>query len=677
LHSVPLLLLVGCLIAVPGIAAALAAFPPGEVSVVTRMAAAFGLGYAAAGGCAFVLAAAHVFWLASFLPFWLAVSAALWVVALRRAPVREHARAIRADLAAHPLPLLLGAFVVVALLASHFRFLYLLDARHYVYFLNGVYIANSHGVPAAVLEYGQAWPQATDKIFLDAFTAAVALLNSNVVLGPGVLLWLAVLGAALGLWATGWELGLHRTGGLLPLLLLGNRLILSTNLGARYTGYRAEDFGLAVASCALALGIVAIRQGGWRRAAVAGVVLGAASGSHLIPVVVVVIALCFVGVAELLRGRDASARLATLRYGIALAATGGVLGVAIRVFAGGSFGLEGASNQFSYAATSTAFDPTAYLLHGKFLPRHDPGSHWYLTPRDVIDSIMSEGTGAHWGLAAWLVLLASALLTAILLFLLARTDLRTVGVVGSGIMAGVLAVALYFSYRYHVFIEGTFGVRRMHGYTSLGLILVGLGLAEALLMLLDRAPARASIAAAIIPVIAVIALTGWLLPSTAATHHQVSASRDLLQFTNWVRTHTPCGARFLSNQRPTGIVAGLTGRDDISEGMGPFIRPGLLPYVINFLLDARKFYRFPSSNEAFLREHDVTYVLVAREGEMLGYGGLMGQINVRAGDTAPFLHRVLDTPSVLAYKVEGTPDRAVSPLLKGPYLYCRTTPAHF
>ena len=66
MHSLIVLGAVACVIAIPGIAAALAAFSPGEVAIVTRTAAAFGLGYAAAGGCAFLLAAVHAFRLSLF-----------------------------------------------------------------------------------------------------------------------------------------------------------------------------------------------------------------------------------------------------------------------------------------------------------------------------------------------------------------------------------------------------------------------------------------------------------------------------------------------------------------------------------------------------------------------------------------------------------------------------------
>ena len=61
MQSYALLLLVVVVLAVPGIGATLAVFPPGEASVVTRLAAAFGLGYAVSAGTAFLLAAAQEF----------------------------------------------------------------------------------------------------------------------------------------------------------------------------------------------------------------------------------------------------------------------------------------------------------------------------------------------------------------------------------------------------------------------------------------------------------------------------------------------------------------------------------------------------------------------------------------------------------------------------------------
>ena len=675
LHSVLLLALVCCLLAIPGIGASLAAFPPGQVSIVTRAAAAFGLGYAAAGGCAFVLSSAHAFWLAVYLPLWAAVSVVLWVIALRRASLREHGRAALAEIRAEPLPLLMGALVVIAVLAVHTGYLHYLGGPHYVYYLNGVEIANSHGVPSQTLEYGQSWPPATDKIFLDAFTGVLVLFSQNYLIGPGVLLLLSILGCALGLWAAAWELGLRRTGGLLPLLILANGVIFNTSLSNDFTEYRAEDFGRAVAFCALALGVVAIRQGSWRTAVLAGLVLAAASGSHLIPVLVVVLALTCVGVARLLYRADGRPRLVALLGGIVVCGTGAVVGLAIRVFAGGTFGLNGASAQSAYAAIHTRFDPTAYLYKGLFVPRDAPsGTHPYYPVGKVVYSLIYSGLGAY--LPHWQVVLvfAAAVLAAVVLFVFVKTDLRIVGLVGLGIFAGIVAVALAFNFKYHVYIDATFGDRRLGSYSSVGLILVGLAVLEALIMLLERTPPPVLVAGAVVPV---LILTAWLAPSSALSAHLTHVSHERLKLVNWIRAHTTCGARFLVNQRSEGTLTTLAGRNAISEGMGPFLRPDKLGYVTSLMLGARNFYQDPQAHQAFLRQYNITYVIVARIGKLVGYSGPEGSANLSALNAAPFLHQVYTRQSAIVYQVTGASAPAPSTLLRGPYLHCLTGPAKF
>ena len=688
MHSLLLLALVACLLAVPGIAASLAAFPPGEVSIVTRSAAAFGLGYAASGGVAFLLAAVHAFRLSLFIPLWVAVSAVLWVLALRRASLRDHAHALVDDIDKNRLPLLLGALVIAAYLILHLRFLHLLGASRYVYYLSGIEIANSGGVPSSTMEFGQSWPPATDKAFLDAFTGVLVLLDRNVAIGPGVLLLVSTLGSALGLWATAWQLGLRRTSALLPLLVLSNQVIFNTvnvsghgeltqrieRVSTNFTEYHAEAFGRAVAFCALALGICAIRQRRWGPAVTAGVVLAAASGTHLVPVVVVVIALCFAGAAELLRDEGNRARLMTLRQGVALAAVSVFLGVLIRVFAGGSFGLGGASNPSGYAAIHTSFDPTSYLFTGKFLPRGAAGSgHWYVPPVRVVDDIMA-GSGILWPAWGLLLLYTGFVLAAILLFLYVRTDLRTIGVIGAGILAGLIGTALFFSYHYQVYIDGTFGVRRLMDFSWLGLILLALGVLEALLLYLGRSRPRVSAGVA---VAIVAALSAWLLPIGAASQKLDQVSHERIVLVDWLRTHTLCDARFLVNQRTEGALTALTGRFALLEGMGPFLRVDKLPYVINLFLDARHFFKSPLSSEAFLRQHDISYVVVAQHGQLLGYQGPTGKTNFRDMQAAPFLHRVLTKGFVTVYQVQGARTAPVTPLLKGPYLHCITAPVHF
>jgi hypothetical protein len=678
-HSFVLLALVACLLVLPGAGAALAVFPPGEISAVTRAAAVFGLGYTASAGCAFLLAAAHAFHLVLFIVVWLAVSAVLWVVALRRASLRRHVRAIREDVSANGLVLLLGVLVLAVMLILHFKFLHLLGASRYVYYQGGMQIANTSGVPTSSLEYGQSWPPATDKIVLDAFTGVLVLLYPNVAVGPGVLLWFSVLGSGLGLWATAWELGLRRTGILLPLVVINNQVLFHTSsavhrVSTDFAEYRAEDFGRAVAFCALALGIYAFRQRKWGPAAAAGAVLAAASGTHLIPAAVVLIALCFAGVAELLLGKGNGPRLMALRQGAVLGAVFALLAVVIRLFAGGTFGLGGASNPAGYAAMHLSFDPTAYLFSGKFVRWGTAGSgHWYVPAQRVVSDVMI-GPGTTWpGWALWL-LVAGALLAGVLLFLFAPAELRITGMAGAGLLVGLAGTALLFAYHYHVYVDATFGVRRLPDFAILGLAVLALGLLETLLAWLVAHLPRASFA---LPAVVVILLSVWVLPASAQTQPLGQVSHNRIVLINWLRTHTPCNARFLVNERTEGAFTALTGRFSLLEGMGPFLRPDKLGYVVDLFLAARQFFQAPLSHQAFLHQHGISYVVIVRQSQLLGYGGPTGKVNMPGIRAAPFLRPVLVRPYVAVYQVQGARPPAGSPLLTGPYLHCITSRVHF
>ena len=175
----------------------------------------------------------------------------------------------------------------------------------------------------------------------------------------------------------------------------------------------------------------------------------------------------------------------------------------------------------------------------------------------------------------------------------------------------------------------------------------------------------------------VFLLTAWLVPSTALSHHLTDLSRDRLAFVNWVRTHTSCGARFLVNQRSEGTMTSLTGRNDLAEGMGPFLRPQKMPYVVTLMLDARNFYHQPQTNEAILRKYNITYVVVARAGQFLGYAGPETGTNLAAIKATPFLDQVYANPSVIVYQVAGAHAPPLSPMLKGRYLHCLTDPSPF
>jgi hypothetical protein len=255
-----------------------------------------------------------------------------------------------------------------------------------------------------------------------------------------------------------------------------------------------------------------------------------------------------------------------------------------------------------------------------------------------------------------------------------RTELRVLGVIAVGTLLGLIGIALAFSYHYHVYVDGTFGVRRLKDYSSVVIILLVLGVLEALLLWLARRRPRLSIALA---VAIVGAMSVWLLPISAASKQLDQVSRERIMVVNWMRTHTACNARFLIDQRTEGTVTALTGRFALLEGMGPFLRVDKLPYVIHLLLGARRFFTDPLSHEAFLRQHDISYVIATRQGQLLGYKGPTGKTNHRDLRTAPFLRRVLGNRYATVYQVRGAHPLPVSPLLKGPYLHCVTAPVHF
>ena len=125
----------------------------------------------------------------------------------------------------------------------------------------------------------------------------------------------------------------------------------------------------------------------------------------------------------------------------------------------------------------------------------------------------------------------------------------------------------------------------------------------------------------------VVALAAWLLP-TNSLRTDTRLSHQRVKLINWMRTQTPCNARFLVNERTEGAVTSLTGRYALLEGMGPFLRVDKLPYVISLMLSARRFFQDPRSNEAFLREHGISYVVVSKAGLLLGYTGPTGTANI-------------------------------------------------
>jgi len=338
-----------------------------------------------------------------------------------------------------------------------------------------------------------------------------------------------------------------------------------------------------------------------------------------------------------------------------------VLAIMIRAFAGGSFGLEGAQNTAGYARTHTAFDPTAYLYGGSSVARNR--ALWNTRPWRVVQ-YMASGSAHPPAWELWLLLGLPVVAAAVLLL---RAEYRPLAVTGFGLMAGTIAVGLLFAVHYHTYIEQTFGIRRLTSYVIIGFLLLAIGLAELGLQLLGRSAPRTCAAVALA---VVVALGAWLLPSTAVSRQQSFLAQQRTRLVDWMRTATPCDARFLTNQRTEGPFTALTGRFTLTEGMGAFLRTQQLPYVVGLMLRTQRFFRSPAGDEKFLREHDISFVVVARGYQELGYAAPIGPPNYRQLAAVPFLQLVFSTRSILVYQVVGARSVPVSPLLKGPYLHC-------
>jgi hypothetical protein len=663
------IVLVLALILVPG-AVVSPALLPRPLPAPLRASTVFGLGYVTTAAVALVLSRLQLLRTPEFVAAWAAVSAISLVVALSRR--RRPGGPAPHPVAFEPLTLLVGAGVMVAILAVHASYLHVVDTRHYVYFLDGLEIANSHGVPPATIQYDQTWPLASDKILLDCFTAAAVLFHPSTLAGPQALAWVALLGASVALWSAAEELGLRRVGFLAPLLLLADFRGLHFDLGRDFTEYRGEDFGRAIGLCALAVGARGVVSLDRQLLVVAGLLLAGASGTHLIAAVAVAMLLAAFIVATVALRPPSGRRVAVLGYGAGGGGVALVGAIVVRLLAPGEFGLEGASRPGAYGQVSR-YDLGLYMKSLQLAPVGRPqGGHWYLPAGRVLSRFAAAAGGSPIGRPHWVVL---GLLGIVALWLGARHR-RTLGALALSAILFVFAltgVALAFDWHYRVYIAATFGYRRLIDYAPVPSAWIALAGLEAGALLITRLGRRAAapFVAGVAVALAVLTLVG------ANLSDELRAVNDRrLALMNWVRTRLPCDARILVNARPESPFQALTGRVVITEGMGPFLRVEKLPHVATLFMRAARFYQEPETEHDFVSREGVTHVIVQRA-SMIHLGPQPLRAKLRALDEAPFLRPVSRAESATVYQVVGAPRRPASPLLRGPYLHCERKPAQF
>jgi hypothetical protein len=647
--------LVILLLIAPGLAGSLALVEPEDADPVTHLALVFALGYAVDAAAAFVLMLGRVLVPWAWFALVGAATAALAALALRRhagAHVRSLTEVARRDASplAAGLVVLCGAAIVRLGFSATANFNAPVAFR---YWADGIEIADAHRLPEFSLQLGRLFPPASSKVVLNAFNGAASfVLGRDPLHALGPLLWFGAVGLMVALWAAGRELGLRLLAPLVPVLLVANRLVLDPEMTRDMDTYRAEVFGRMVAFAGLALAVAAVRGGaGRRRAAIlAGLLLGVAAGTHLVPLAVAFGVLAWFAVAGLAVGGGwATVRGAGLVVGVAV-----IVALAVLILPRGDVGFQGVTARNAYARFGPRFDPTTFVLTGKrpsptARPRASPS---YARPADIVTRFFSEGL-RRLPLALCAVLAAVALAIALAMLRWFPPPLRPLGLTAWGTGLAFVAVAVVFGRGFHVMILAEFGRRRLSDYASLPWILLGLGLIEGGVLLVTRERATRWVALAC-AVVVVLASTPLVWSARAPSRAGARGGRAIPVLA-MVRRATECDARILANRRTIATFESMTGRAGLVEGMAPYLRPDMLVRAVNVIEAAERFFHDPAAGRSILAEEGIDDVLAV--GRTVPFGPLAGPIDGTPAtlDGVRFLRLVATAGSSRLYRVVGIP----------------------
>jgi hypothetical protein len=614
------IVVIGALILVPGAGAALAFAPPGAISIESRIALAFGLGYALVASVAILLALAHVFSRPAFVAGVVLTTAAVWTLALRRASPRVYASTLRAQAREAPLALAAGLVLLLAFAVS--RFFYPASSTVAIrsawrYWADGLELAAAGHVPTQTAQWGTEIPTTVSKVVLNAFEGGTSFL-----LGPeplpamhGILI-VAAVGLVAALLALGRELGLGIFAPLVAVLtvLVPGRLPLSYEMSNDLRSYTAEGIGRMAAFCALLAGIYAVRTRSGP-VVVTGALLAVAGLTHLVPTLVVGAMLVFYAAAASLVDRTGLRRAVVRGAGIAVVF--GVCFLGVLGLSGGDLGLQRATSGVAFAGFPPGVDPTRSFSAGKLVgaPPSKEG-HFLIPPREILRRYGEEVVGTLG--AAWFGVLTLAVLAlgTVAIVLRARS-LIPLAAVAWGLVATTLAVAFLFSYRYDTAIPGNFALRRLYDYIAL----VPALLVPALLTMVTRPLAarnRATVAALAL-VAAVLAVAAVI--DRTPRDRSLSRADAGIAVAERVAEVVPCDARMLANARTAGFWEATTGRRAVTEGMAPFLRPGVLERILPILVAANEFFDHPQANQDFLARQRIQYLVVVKPDVWFGWGG--------------------------------------------------------
>jgi hypothetical protein len=611
------LVLVAAAVIVIGVGVSLAAFPPGGVSLATRIASVFGLGCATVVFAGTLLVVIDLFTPVALTLLLVVVTGTAYVIAWRRGRPREHLVAVREELSADRFPLLVGLAVVFLVAVAWLSVPEWPLHGTWRYWADGLEIADVGGMPAESAQWGGVHPPDTSKIGASAFLGALSFVfREEPSAGMALALWLSTVGYAAALLAIGRELGLRWSAPALPLLAVAGAtlpegVLVNQEIAWKLQFFQNEDLGRTLAAVAAALLVASLSgRSVLARMVAGGVILAAGALAHLIPAITFGAFVGGVMLARLVVDRDR-------RY-VAYAAAALVVAVAMALvplsLASGDLSLQGAGDSGRYTLYEGRFDPTAKVKNINRQPREKSERRFYEPPVVTTHRAVEVAVGRELNRAAAVALGLLTVALAVGVFVFAPPGVRLL-VTGASVMAAaILAIALLFSYRYSLYIPATFGRRRLFEYLPVPLTMLAVAVVEvvAARVALRRAALGRGIAFAIVAAVVVgTALSGLGASSMPAQNRYLEAA-----------VLTPCDSRLLVDRDTRGSFQALTGRISVTEGLLPFLRPSIVNDVLRLRETVDRFFASPSGSAAVLRDEEVDYVVAERSPELDGAEGL-------------------------------------------------------
>ena len=667
--SVASLLAVSAVVLVPGAGATLAAFRPGLLRVETAIALCFGLGYTVAALTATALAVTGTIGRTSFAISLTVVTIALWAAAVSRHSARAHLRALAADARCNRWTLVPGLAGLTAFAIDKLRLepvSFMSSEAAWRYWGDGLEILRAGGVPASTLQWGIHIPTTVSKVVLNSFEAGVVSVAPNgALLTMAAVVWLGGVGLFAALLALGRAVGLRVLAVGVPALVLA--VPASAPINAEFTQdadvYRVETLGRMAAVCAVVIAIGVVRgRAGVREAAVAGVLLGAAAGTHLIPVAVFGIFLIWYIAASLAVNPARRHRLARIaRAGGVTALLTVVIWLAVLAASGGDLGFQRARGSGGYPGFPVTLDPTKSFEVIKRTHPKGRRTGWAIPPARVGEVALAsvfEDLQVTTPRRDYVGLVLLALASGLVIWR-RRRSLGPVTFASWATALTLTAVGLYFSHRYRTFVPATFGPRRLFEYGILFAVIAGVAALSTVVRSAvgwaarDRRRALRRAGAVCVGAIAVV------LAVATAPAGVTPDERAGLEVMATVARTVPCNARILVNVRTAGSFEVLAGRTSVDEGMAPYLRPPVLRRVLPIVLGAHRFFRDPASNRAFIENQHVD-VVVAVAGARVGGRPMLKQGRRGVLGDVPWLRPLLTTRTVAIYATPSLAEGAKS-----------------